>query len=198
MIFVGGSGKIMKIGEKIKAMRLNKQLKQIDLAKKAHISNTYLSDIELGRVNPSLQTLEKISTALEVDSKLLFDKKIDSETDIEQYMNYKKFMFFFNHIQEGIIVMDISGNILEVNAKFCEMTGFVKKNLIGNSLKKYICPMNYWKVRDLVYKNYHNKIIFEEELYKKEDKEVVCFRINLQKIKSSSEEYLIAFVEKQL
>jgi PAS domain S-box-containing protein len=190
--------KIMKIGEKIKAMRLNKQLKQIDLAKKAHISNTYLSDIELGRVNPSLQTLEKISTALEVDSKLLFDKKIDSETDIEQYMNYKKFMFFFNHIQEGIIVMDISGNILEVNAKFCEMTGFVKKNLIGNSLKKYICPMNYWKVRDLVYKNYHNKIIFEEELYKKEDKEVVCFRINLQKIKSSSEEYLIAFVEKQL
>lgn len=188
----------MKIGEKIKAMRLNKKLKQIDLAKKAHISNTYLSDIELGRVNPSLQTLEKISTALEVDSKLLFDKKIDSETDIEQYMNYKKFMFFFNHIQEGIIVMDISGNILEVNAKFCEMTGFVKKNLIGNSLKKYICPMNYWKVRDLVYKNYHNKIIFDEELYKKEDKEVVCFRINLQKIKSSNDEYLIAFVEKQL
>lgn len=185
----------MKIGQKIKTIRLNKSLKQIDLARRASISNTYLSDIELGRVNPSLQTLEKIAEALEVDPKLLFDKKIDSEKEVKQYLDYKKFMFFFNHIHEGIVIMNSVGHILEMNDKFSDMTGFDKKKLIGNSLKKYISPMNYWKVRDLVHKSNCEKIIFEEELYKTKEKEAVRLRINLQKIKSDSEEYLIAFIE---
>ena len=55
----------MAIGKKIKALRLEKGLKQFELAKKAGISNTYLSDIEIGRTNPSLKTLEKIANALE-------------------------------------------------------------------------------------------------------------------------------------
>ncbi|WP_243156336.1 helix-turn-helix transcriptional regulator [Clostridium sp. C8-1-8] len=57
------------IGEKIKCERLKKSLKQYELAKKVGISNTYLSDIEVGRTSPSLKTLEKISKALEVDIK---------------------------------------------------------------------------------------------------------------------------------
>lgn len=55
----------MMIGKKIKALRLEKGLKQFELAKKAGISNTYLSDIEVGRTDPSLKTLEKIADALE-------------------------------------------------------------------------------------------------------------------------------------
>lgn len=57
------------IGGKIKRERLKKSLKQYELAEKANISNTYLSDIEVGRTSPSLKTLKKIAKALEVDIK---------------------------------------------------------------------------------------------------------------------------------
>lgn len=57
------------IGAKIKAERLSRNLKQCDFAKKVGISNTYLSDIELGRTTPSIKTLSKISKALDLDIK---------------------------------------------------------------------------------------------------------------------------------
>ncbi|MBV4429538.1 helix-turn-helix domain-containing protein [Clostridium tyrobutyricum] len=58
------------IGEKIKEERIKKGLKQYELAKKAGISNTYLSDLEVGRTAPSIKTLDKLSKALEVDIKI--------------------------------------------------------------------------------------------------------------------------------
>ncbi|MEY8001930.1 helix-turn-helix domain-containing protein [Clostridium sp. Mt-5] len=58
------------IGQKIKKIRLKKGMKQYELAKRAGISNTYLSDLEVGRTTPSIKTLDKLSKALEVDIKL--------------------------------------------------------------------------------------------------------------------------------
>ncbi|QIB27930.1 helix-turn-helix domain-containing protein [Caloranaerobacter azorensis] len=57
----------MDIGEKIREERIKKGLKQRQLANKAGISNTYLSDIEVGRTTPSIKTLMKIAQALDVD-----------------------------------------------------------------------------------------------------------------------------------
>jgi len=57
----------LNIGAKIKELRLKKNMKQIELASKAGISNTYLSDIESGRTIPSLKVLIKIANALKVD-----------------------------------------------------------------------------------------------------------------------------------
>jgi len=56
----------LKIGTKIKEIRLQKNIKQIDLARMAEISNSYLSDIEKGRTEPSLKTLIKIAQALNI------------------------------------------------------------------------------------------------------------------------------------
>lgn len=56
----------MIIGSKIRDIRIRKGLKQIELARKAEISNTYLSDIENNRANPSLKTLAKIANVLEI------------------------------------------------------------------------------------------------------------------------------------
>lgn len=58
------------IGGKIKCERLKKSLKQCELAQKAGISNTFLSDIETNRSSPSLKTLDKIARALEIDIKV--------------------------------------------------------------------------------------------------------------------------------
>lgn len=57
------------IGEKIKKERLKKGLKQYKLANEAGISNTYLSDVEVGRTIPSIKTLDKISKVLKIDIK---------------------------------------------------------------------------------------------------------------------------------
>ena len=57
----------MGISRKIREERLKRNFKQYQLANKANISNTYLSDIETGRTTPSLKTLKKIAKALDVD-----------------------------------------------------------------------------------------------------------------------------------
>lgn len=54
----------MKVGEEIRRMRLEKGIKQIQLARMTGISNTYLSDIERGRTNPSLKTFSRIVEVL--------------------------------------------------------------------------------------------------------------------------------------
>ena len=65
----------MLIGSKIRKLRLEKGITQIELAKKAGISNTYLSDIENERTNPSLKTLLKIAKALETNFDMIFHKE---------------------------------------------------------------------------------------------------------------------------
>ncbi len=67
----------MTIGKKIREERKKRNLKQQELAKKADISNTYLSDIEVGRSNPSIKTLRKISKALGIDSSKFLDEEDD-------------------------------------------------------------------------------------------------------------------------
>lgn len=67
----------MTIGKKIREERKKRNLKQQELAKKADISNTYLSDIEVGRSNPSIKTLRKISKALGIDSSTFLDEEGD-------------------------------------------------------------------------------------------------------------------------
>jgi len=62
------------IGLKIRTLRRENKLTQKSLAIKSGISNTYLSDIEVGRPNPSLRTLEKIAYAMELGIKGFFEQ----------------------------------------------------------------------------------------------------------------------------
>lgn len=52
------------VGETLKEIRKVKKLTQENLAKKANISRTYLSDIENNRYSPSIPFLKKVSKAL--------------------------------------------------------------------------------------------------------------------------------------
>lgn len=54
----------MKLPEKIKAIRESKQLSKNQLAKIAGISQSYVSDLESGKKNPTVEILEKICDAL--------------------------------------------------------------------------------------------------------------------------------------
>ena len=60
------SGK--KLGENLRKLRLKKNLSQGDLAKALDVDRAYISNIENGRMNPTLSTLEKIAKALGISS----------------------------------------------------------------------------------------------------------------------------------
>jgi transcriptional regulator with XRE-family HTH domain len=56
----------IKLGERIVKLREAKGLKQIDLANKLELDDSAIRRIEKGRTNPTLETLYKLSNALEI------------------------------------------------------------------------------------------------------------------------------------
>ena len=63
------------VGKQIKTLRENAHLTQEKLAEKAGISLDYLGKIEVNINKPGLKTLIKISNALSVPIKAIFDFK---------------------------------------------------------------------------------------------------------------------------
>lgn len=58
----------VKLGQNLRKFRLKKNLSQDNLAKILDVDRAYISNIENGRMNPTLSTLEKISGALGISS----------------------------------------------------------------------------------------------------------------------------------
>jgi transcriptional regulator with XRE-family HTH domain len=55
----------------VRAWREYKQIKMNELAKRAGISSAYLSQIENGKRNPTIDTLKAIANELEIDIEML-------------------------------------------------------------------------------------------------------------------------------
>jgi transcriptional regulator with XRE-family HTH domain len=72
----------MGIGEKIRAAREKQSLSGRELAKRAQISPSFLSDIEKGRTKPSLDTLTAICHALGIGVATLLDETKQSTPKI--------------------------------------------------------------------------------------------------------------------
>ncbi len=60
------------LGHNIKQYRTRLGLTQADLAEKSGVYRSHLAGIETGSVNPSVKTLEKLATALDVTVEALF------------------------------------------------------------------------------------------------------------------------------
>jgi transcriptional regulator with XRE-family HTH domain len=61
------------LGTRIKALRMERELQQRQLAEKAELTPSMVSQIESGRLTPSLHTLGKLAGALGVTIAALFD-----------------------------------------------------------------------------------------------------------------------------
>lgn len=61
------------LGARIKELRKRSGLSQDQLAEKVGIESKYLSRIEVGKRQPSLETLEHIADSLQVEMKELFN-----------------------------------------------------------------------------------------------------------------------------
>jgi transcriptional regulator with XRE-family HTH domain len=58
----------IKLGQNLRKFRLKKNLSQDNLSKILGVDRAYISNIENGRMNPTLSTLEKIAGALGISS----------------------------------------------------------------------------------------------------------------------------------
>ena len=64
----------MSLGTRIRAVRTLRGLSSAELAKAAGVSRGLISQIELDRANPSIDTLRRIATALESPIASFFDE----------------------------------------------------------------------------------------------------------------------------
>ena len=62
-----------KVGQRIKELRNQIGISQEALANKAEIDRTYVTDVENGRRNISIENSEKLVNALQVEFKEFFD-----------------------------------------------------------------------------------------------------------------------------
>jgi len=62
-----------RLGSRVRRLREQKKMSQLDLSQKAHLDLTTVNEIENGNREPMLRTLWKIANALEVPLSKLFD-----------------------------------------------------------------------------------------------------------------------------
>ena len=63
-------------GQKVNALRKGKNLSQEDLAEMSGLNRPYISAIEQGKRNVSLEVMEKLAEALEIEIKEFFEDVI--------------------------------------------------------------------------------------------------------------------------
>ncbi len=65
----------IRVGQRIKQLRKDLELSQEALALKAEVDRTYVTDVENGKRNVSLEILERLIKALEVSFLEFFNSK---------------------------------------------------------------------------------------------------------------------------
>ena len=81
------------LGERIKALRAERELQQRQLAEKAGMTPSMVSQIESGRLTPSLNTLGKIAAALGVPIATLFDGQPPRRIQVTRKKDYPVLSF---------------------------------------------------------------------------------------------------------
>jgi transcriptional regulator with XRE-family HTH domain len=76
------------LGERIKALRGERGLQQRQLAEKAELTPSMVSQIESGRLTPSLHTLGKLAAALGVPIASLFDAEAPGRIHVTRKKDY--------------------------------------------------------------------------------------------------------------
>ena len=73
---------IKQLGERIRELRLRRELSQAQLAKRTSLVSDTVSRLELGRFNPSFETLTQIAEGLDVPFVSLFTDDYDQADDL--------------------------------------------------------------------------------------------------------------------
>jgi transcriptional regulator with XRE-family HTH domain len=83
-----------KFGQRLKTVRKEKGMTQIELAELASIGNKYISNIERGKVSISMDTFMKLVNALQVSPNYLLKDSVSfsySMEDEEQHLVFQEY-----------------------------------------------------------------------------------------------------------
>jgi transcriptional regulator with XRE-family HTH domain len=95
-------------GNIIKNIRINKSLSQFNLALKAGISQSFLSNIESGQKSPTMRIIYKLSNALDISPELLvtgnlYNKKLANDLLLKQRKLEEKINITTGQVYKAII-----------------------------------------------------------------------------------------------
>ena len=62
----------VRLGQNLKKIRTKKDMSQGDIARALNVSRGYVSNIENGKLNPTLSTITRLAEALNVSTDKLF------------------------------------------------------------------------------------------------------------------------------
>lgn len=65
---------LFTFGQTVRKLRLSKDISQEKFADMCNLHRTYISDVELGKRNVSLENIEKMATALDMHVSTLFQE----------------------------------------------------------------------------------------------------------------------------
>lgn len=100
------SNQRLTTGEKIKKTRIQKEFTQKQLAEKCGMYESQIRKYESGKINPKIETLQKIANALQVPVNSL---RSDSELELNSFMEYldKSFDTFKDNLRlENKLISD--------------------------------------------------------------------------------------------
>ena len=108
----------MIIGERLRALRDEKNLSQGDIEKKTGLLRCYVSRVEHGHTVPSVETLEKMARALEIPMyKLFYESEVPP--NLPNLLKRKS---------AEDILWGSSGKDTDMLAKFCRLFGRMKED----------------------------------------------------------------------
>ncbi|MDO5437900.1 MAG: helix-turn-helix transcriptional regulator [bacterium] len=94
------------LGERIKEIRKARKITQAKLAELINVDSKYISRIETSNGSPSLEVLENIASALQIETKELFETshlKTKEDLDFEITKNLKKLDIKETRIVYGLV-----------------------------------------------------------------------------------------------
>lgn len=98
----------MKLKDNLRFLRKKAGLTQAQLAKKMHIKQYNISDYEIGRIEPSIPTLNKFADIFNVSIDFLVGRKTKpeqiegTESNVNSYINEMQMDKYLLHIYEDI------------------------------------------------------------------------------------------------
>ena len=92
----------MKLGEHLRFIRRKRKLTLKDLSQDADLSVPYLSDLERGVVNPSIESLQKVAKAYNMKVQDLFTGVEDMEASTHQTYPEGFLAFLDSEYAEGL------------------------------------------------------------------------------------------------
>ena len=123
----------MELGEKLKAIRMAKQMKQEDVAELSGITLTTISKYELGTRKPKPEQLQKIANALGISVHALTDIEINTLSDLASLI------FAISDCTNAYLDAEKDENGNYIPDSFCLR---FKDNLINNKFCSYMNTVN--------------------------------------------------------